>query len=112
MGIGTDPALSGTNSLLASRPAPIGRKERIRRFGFDTGDGLTWQAGKWEPGGEYTKTLIVKNVTTKVMKLKYKLPETKFFSMAFPETISLTAGLSKALQVRRPGEAAPAPPPD
>jgi len=34
-----------------------------------------------------------------VMKLKYRLPETKFFNMAFPETITLTAGLSKALQV-------------
>ena len=84
--------------LLASKPAPVGRKERIRRFGVDCCEGLKWHAG-WEPGGEYTKTLTIKNVSTKVMKLKYRLPETKFFNMAFPETITLTAGLSKALQV-------------
>ena len=99
MSFGRDPALSGHAGLLASKPAPVGRKERIRRFGVDCGEGLKWHAG-WEPGGEYTKTLTIKNVSTKVMKLKYRLPETKFFNMAFPETITLTAGLSKALQVR------------
>ena len=94
-----DPALSGTQPLASStRPAPLGKKERIRRFGVDCGDGLEWAAG-WEPGGEYTKTLTVKNVSTKVMKLKYKLPTSKFFSMAYPETINLTAGLSKSLQI-------------
>ena len=32
------------------------------------------------------------------MKLKYRLPETKYFSMAYPETISLVPGMQKALQ--------------
>ena len=92
-----DPALSGHAGLIASRPAPLGRKDRIRRLGVDCGDGLEWLAN-WEPGGEYTKTVVVKNVSTKVIKIKYRLPETKFFSMNFPETITLTAGLSKTLQ--------------
>ena len=78
--------------------APQTRAERVRHFGLDCQDSLTWAAG-WQPGGEYTKTLTVKNVSTKVMKLKYKLPTSKFFSMAFPETITLTAGLSKSLQI-------------
>ena len=97
MGFGSDPALSGHAGLIASRPEPLGRKARINRFGVDCGDGLEWPAG-WEPGGEYTKTVVVKNVSTRLIKLKYRLPETKFFSMTFPETISLVAGMSKALQ--------------
>ena len=71
----------------------------VRRFGVDCGDGLTWEAG-WQPGGEYTKTLVVRDVTKHHVRLKYKLPESKFFSMAFPETIQLTAGLSTVLQAR------------
>ena len=105
-GLGGDPASwpAGKPSNLVSRlrpakPLPLTRAERIRRFGVDCGDGLTWVAG-WQPGGEYTKQLIVKNVSKTVVRLKYKLPESKFFSMAFPEVIQLTAGLSTVLQVR------------
>lgn len=93
-------ASSVVRSLRADgKPAPLTKAERIRRFGVDCGDGLVW-AATWTPGGEYTKALVVKNVSKQVVKLKYKLPESKFFSMAFPETIKLTAGLSKTLQVR------------
>ena len=95
---GRDPALSGMAGLIATRPEPCSRKARINRFGVGCGEGLNWQAG-WEPGGEYTKTVVVKNVSTKLIKLKYRLPETKYFSMAYPETISLVAGMSKALEV-------------
>jgi|TARA_B110000196_G_scaffold306759_1_gene305681 hypothetical protein len=97
MGFGRDPALSGMAGLIATRPEPLGRKARINRFGVDCGEGLEWQAG-WEPGGEYTKTVVVKNVSTRLIKLKYRLPETKYFSMAYPETISLVPGMAKALQ--------------
>ena len=58
-----------------------------------------------EPGGEYTKKLVIKNVAKTIQKVKYRLPKSKNFSMAFPETINLTAGLSKTLQ------APPLPPP-
>ena len=103
--LGGDPASwpAGKPTSLVSRlrpakPLPLTRAERIRRFGVDCGDGLTWAAG-WLPGGEYTKQLIVKNVSKTVVRLKYKLPESKFFSMAFPEVIQLTPGLSMTLQV-------------
>ena len=100
-----DPAswpAGGPGKLIkALKPAPLGRAERIRRFGVDCGDGLTWAAG-WVPGGEYTKQLVVKNVSKHMVRIKYKLPESKFFSMAFPETHNLNAGLSVTLQVRRP----------
>ena len=104
--LGGDPAswpAGKPSSLVASlrqtKPQPLTRAERIRRFGVDCGDGLTWAAG-WQPGGEYTKQLVVKNVSKNMVRLKYKLPESKFFSMAFPEVIQLNAGLSTVLQVR------------
>ena len=33
----------------------------------------------WTPGGEYQLNLNMKNVSTKPLKLKYKLPATKYF---------------------------------
>ena len=42
-----------------------------------------WKAGKWEPGGEYVKKLIVKNVSVNTIKVKYELPGTKFLVWSF-----------------------------
>ena len=53
---------------------------------------LEWRM--WTPGGEYMLSLNLKNVSTKPLKLKYKLPATKYFSMEFPEPIILSAGMS------------------
>ena len=92
------PAGKPSKLIQSLKAAPLGRMERIRRFGVDCGDGLIWAAG-WQPGGEYTKQLIVKNVSKQVVRIKYKLPESKFFSMAFPETIQLMPGLTTVLQV-------------
>ena len=36
-------------------------------------------------GGEYVQKLHIKNVSTVVRKLKYRLPSTRYFSLAFPE---------------------------
>lgn len=102
-------ASSVVRSLRADKPTPLTRAERIRRFGVDCGDGLVWLAN-WKPGGEYTKSLVVKNVSKQTVKLRYKLPESKFFNMAFPEAIKLTPGLSATLQVRLRMPAAAAPP--
>ena len=110
-----DPALSGASIgntasfglLRSGRPSPLTRAERVRRFGVDCSDALEWVAG-WEPGGEYVKLLTVKNVSSKVMKIKYRLPESKFFNMAFPETIKLTPGLSQTLRVCAPIQSYPA----
>ena len=103
-----DPARSGVSIGMAdsgtlsqrTKPAPLTRAERVRRYGVDCGDCLQWAAG-WEPGGEYVKLLTVKNVSNKVMKLTFKLPESKFFSMSFPEPISLMGGLSHTLRVHQ-----------
>jgi hypothetical protein len=65
----------------------------------DCVDSLDWKAGRWEPGGEYVKKLIVKNVSVNTVKIKYELPNTKFFSMEFPQLLTLSPGTFVALDV-------------
>lgn len=71
-------------------------------FGIDCtgpfGDGILFKGGEWVPGGEYTQRLRVKNVSPKLKKLKYRLPTTKYFSLAYPEVISLSPGTMQVLQ--------------
>ncbi len=65
-------------------------------FGIDCtgpfGDGILFKGGEWVPGGEYVQRLRVKNVSPKLKKLKYRLPTTKYFSLAYPEVIKLSPG--------------------
>lgn len=91
----------------------ISQEERIARFGvlccgprrgsaegdWEQDDGIVFRGGEWEPGGEYVQKLTVKNVTTKMKKLKYRLPSTRYFSLAFPETIELSPGMSMEIDV-------------
>ncbi|KAL5256774.1 hypothetical protein ACHWQZ_G011893 [Mnemiopsis leidyi] len=51
---------------------------------------ITWNT--WEPGGEYTKVIKIKNVDTKTHKIKYKTPKNKCFSTKYPQTITLCSG--------------------
>ena len=46
-----------------------GRK--VARFGVETPQHLVWRG--WEPGREYTKSLILKNIQFKTQKLKFRL---------------------------------------
>lgn len=81
----------------------MNRDERVKRFGIEcigpSGDGIFFRAGTWQPGGEYVQKLIIRNVSTTVKKLKYKLPSTRYFSMFYPEPITLSPGLSKEVDV-------------
>ena len=38
--------------------------------GVEVLNNLEWQ--QWEPGGEYTQKLVLKNVNSKTKKLKYR----------------------------------------
>lgn len=68
------------------------------RYGVQcTGEQVVFRG--WEPGNEYVEKLTVKNVSTKLKKLKYKLPKTRFFSLAFPETITLSPGMQADIDV-------------
>ena len=77
----------------------ISASERRKRFGIECtgpmGDGITFPGGTWIPGGEYVQTLTVKNVSTKMKKLKYRLPSTRFFSLLYPLEISLSPGTTQ-----------------
>ena len=77
--------------------------ERVKRFGLECvgphGDGITFKAGHWNPGGEYVQKLIFRNVSTEVKKFKYKLPTSRFFSMAYPEVIVLSPGMHQEVDV-------------
>lgn len=73
------------------------RYERSQVWGIDCAESLEWRG--WEPGGEYVRSLVVKNVSTKSLKVKYKLPATKYFSMEFPEPIKLSPGMSATVDV-------------
>ncbi|XP_067266303.1 cilia- and flagella-associated protein 65 [Chanodichthys erythropterus] len=66
-------------------------------FGVETCAELVWEG--WEPGLEYTKSLILRNTHGKLQKLSFRPPETKFFSTPFPQTILLSPGTSFSLPV-------------
>lgn len=66
-------------------------------FGLSVPEQLEWR--HWQPGGEYSKTLVMKNVSTKPIKVSHKLNQTKVFSMEFPEVVRLSAGMSHSLKV-------------
>lgn len=75
------------------------------RLGIDCADRLDWR--NWVPGTEYVKHLVVKNVSTSTVKVKYKQTASKAFSMDFPEPIKLRPGMSVPLKVGgQPGIAA------
>lgn len=82
----------------------LSREERRKRFGIEcigsnNSDGILFRAGTWRPGGEYIKKLIIRNVSNKIKKIKYKLPQSRYFSMEYPEIISLPPGLEKEIDI-------------
>ncbi|KAJ3020998.1 hypothetical protein HKX48_009403 [Thoreauomyces humboldtii] len=77
-------------------PTP-NRHDRRLQFGIDCAEMVHFT--HWEPGGEHVKQLIVKNVVMKTQKIKYRLPQTRYFSMEFPETITLSAGMNWTIPV-------------
>ena len=68
-----------------------------RRFGLDCPEQLEWR--HWNPGTEYVKQLVLKNVSTSVLKIRFKQPTSKAFGMDFPEPFKLRPGMSQPLKV-------------
>ena len=79
--------------------------ERIKRYGVEvlgpvTGvDGILFKAGTWSPGGEYLQRLVIRNTSTTTKKIKYVLPTTRFFFMAYPEWVILSPGMFTEVDV-------------
>ncbi|XP_073768570.1 cilia- and flagella-associated protein 65 isoform X2 [Danio rerio] len=66
-------------------------------FGVETWAELVWEY--WEPGLEYTKSLVLKSIHGKLQKLTFRPPSSKLFSTPFPQTILLSPGTSFSLPV-------------
>lgn len=82
----------------------LSAQERKKLYGLEcTGpsgaDGILFKASTWIPGGEYIQKLVIKNVGAKVIKFKYKLPSTRYFSLLYPEEIILSPGIFKEVDV-------------
>lgn len=93
---------SGTSEV-ASTYKYYSANERNKKFGLEcTGpnliDAIVFRPG-WAPGGEYSLKLTVRNVSGSIKKFKYRLPSSRFFSMAFPEWVTLPPGCFVCLDV-------------
>ena len=74
------------------------------RFGIECPDELEWR--NWQPGGDYVRTLVVKNVSQQIQKISYRLPASKVFSMGYPVPLKLSPGMSYPIRVRPEHQAA------
>ena len=72
-------------------------EDRAAVFGVECVQAMEWR--NWRPGKEYERTLVLKNVGTKSIRIKYQLPATKYFSMDFPEPTKIGPGLTWAVKV-------------
>ncbi|KAI8823829.1 hypothetical protein BJ741DRAFT_634238 [Chytriomyces cf. hyalinus JEL632] len=88
--------LEPRKSVAGYIPTP-NRSDRKLQFGIDCAELVHFS--HWEPGGEHVQNLVIKNVVMKTQKIKYKLPKTRFFSMDFPETVTLSAGMSWTIPI-------------
>jgi len=66
-------------------------------FGLECVQAMEWR--NWRPGKEYERTLVLKNVGTKSIRIKYQLPATKYFSMDFPEPTKIGPGLTWTVKI-------------
>ncbi|XP_029557900.1 cilia- and flagella-associated protein 65 isoform X2 [Salmo trutta] len=71
--------------------------QRCCFLGVETWAELKWE--DWELGGEFTKTLLLKNIHSKLQKLRFRPPVSKFFTTLFPQIITLSPGTSFSLPV-------------
>lgn len=86
--------MQGRNKVV---PEVLKRDSRARRFGIDCASELRWHAK--EPGGDYKQKLVLKNVSNAVIKFKFKLPETSFFFMKFPDLVTLSPGMASVVDI-------------
>ncbi|GLC34162.1 Cilia- and flagella-associated protein 65 [Pleodorina starrii] len=86
-----------SSETLAMTYGVLSREQRKQMFGLDCPEQLEWR--HWNPGTEYAKQLVIKNVSTSVLKMRFKQPTSKAFSMEFPEPFKLRPGMSQSLKV-------------
>uniref|UniRef100_A0A3Q1HG52 Uncharacterized protein n=1 Tax=Anabas testudineus TaxID=64144 RepID=A0A3Q1HG52_ANATE len=66
-------------------------------FGLETRPELVWE--DWDLGKEFTKTLVLKNIYSKLQKLHLRPPVSKFFTTIIPQIIVLSPGTSFSIPI-------------
>ncbi|KAK2839571.1 hypothetical protein Q5P01_013311 [Channa striata] len=66
-------------------------------FGLETMTELVWE--DWDQGKAFTKTLVLKNMHSKLQKLHLRPPVSKFFTTLIPQIIVLSPGTSFSVPV-------------
>ena len=74
------------STLAVSQPA------RVVEFGIECRRTLEWQPG-WEPGGKYTRKIVLKNMLSHTLRISYTLPTSKIFLVPYPDMITLSPGI-------------------
>ncbi|KAG2392302.1 hypothetical protein C9374_012554 [Naegleria lovaniensis] len=98
--VASSQSTSKMNSLMTSTS---NSNKTQRGFGVEVTSDLVWK--HWDVGGDHAKKIIVKNVSTEVVEVKYELPKSKNFFMGFPEPSKISPGVSVAFEIRfRPTE--------
>lgn len=87
-----------TNTMEPNSAKKYSRAEVQHLFGIDLTTEIVWKG--WGIGGEISKSLILKNITTRTQHITYKIPKTVYFFMNFPEKIKLSPGMSHTLDIK------------
>ncbi|XP_017712399.1 PREDICTED: coiled-coil domain-containing protein 108 isoform X3 [Rhinopithecus bieti] len=76
------------------------KQERVKKrviWGIEVAEELHWKG--WELGKETTRSLVLKNRSLKLQKMKYRPPKTKFFFTVIPQPIFLSPGITLTLPI-------------
>nr|XP_045368090.1 cilia- and flagella-associated protein 65 [Camelus bactrianus] len=76
------------------------KQEKVKKrviWGIEVAEKLQWKG--WELGKEITKNLVLKNLSLKIQKIKYRPPKTKFFFTVIPQPIFLSPGITLSLPI-------------
>ncbi|XP_031308056.1 cilia- and flagella-associated protein 65 [Camelus dromedarius] len=104
---GSSAAMSACNSSNASPDISMDtqvcfskKQEKVKKrviWGIEVAEKLQWKG--WELGKEITKNLVLKNLSLKIQKIKYRPPKTKFFFTVIPQPIFLSPGITLSLPI-------------
>ncbi|XP_008582718.1 PREDICTED: coiled-coil domain-containing protein 108 [Galeopterus variegatus] len=97
-----------SSSSISARPAsPMDiqicsrkKQDKVKKrviWGIEVAEELHWKG--WELGKETTRNLVLKNLSLKIQKIKYRPPKTKFFSTVIPQPIFLSPGITLVLPI-------------
>eukprot|EP00792_Barthelona_sp_PAP020_P006650 TRINITY_DN3049_c0_g1_i1.p1 TRINITY_DN3049_c0_g1~~TRINITY_DN3049_c0_g1_i1.p1 ORF type:complete len:1683 (-),score=417.13 TRINITY_DN3049_c0_g1_i1:85-5133(-) len=75
----------------------LSREERRRLFHFDCPSYLEFRG--WEPGGEFVKKIHIRNIDSKLQRVRYVIPKQKIFFMQYPETMRLASGTTTTFEL-------------